>query len=246
MKTIITIIVTAIVVGGGTFFSLKSIGSKQQTQCDLQTLLTAKQTVQKRLEDFSTRTQAQLQSLARVVEADKEFSLRILVENDRSAPAVTEMAGQFIDPMGLSVLEITDSSRTILSSGHFPASAGNKSMHKAGVLSTKLTATMENLRGTPTLTLLAEYPFAIAGFRFFLSGGIVVDTKLLELLTPIERILLLLKNGDTYLGMENITSVSAISDNQIIINDEKYPAAEIELPVAGMDRKISLIVVLKQ
>ena len=118
----------------------------------------------------SARIQAQLQSLAEVVAANKEFFLRLLVENDRSAPAVTEIAARFLEPMGFSVLEITDSSRTILSSGHFPASAGNKSMHQAGVLSKKLSAIMENIMGTPTLTMQAEYPFTIAGFNFLVSG----------------------------------------------------------------------------
>ena len=245
MKTIIAVIIAAVVAGGGVFLSLYMLHSKQDTERAANDLLTARETVQKRLDDFSVRIQAQLQSLAEVVAANKEFSLRLLVENDRSAPAVTEIAARFLEPMGFSVLEITDSSRTILSSGHFPASAGNKSMHQAGVLSKKLSAIMENIMGTPTLTMQAEYPFTIAGFNFLVSGGIVVDTGLLETLTPNSRVQLLLKDGDTYLCMENIASVSPITNHEIIINDKKYRAAEIALPVAGMDGEISLIVLMK-
>ena len=104
---------------------------------------------------------------------------------------------------------------------------------------------MENIMGTPTLTMQAEYGFSIAEFNFYVTGGTVVDNTLLETLAPNSHVQLLLKNGDKYLGMENVSSISAITDNTIIINDKKYPATEIELPSSGKNLKISLIVLVK-
>ena len=245
MKTGIAALIAAVIAAAATFFTMKAVNSSQDTDCSTRQLLIAKKTVQKRLDDLSMSIQSQLQSFSEVVAARKDFSLRLLVENDRSAPEVTELAFQFLKPMEFSVLEITDSSRSILSSGHFPASAGNKSMHKPGVLSKKPAVTMENIMGAQTLTMQAESGFSIAGFRFFVTGGIAVDKKLLEKLSPNENVQLLLKNGDSYTGMDNISSVSAITDNHLIINDRRYPAAEIDLPVAGIDSKISLIVLMK-
>jgi hypothetical protein len=245
MKTAVMVGIAIILSAVVTFFILKSTSGDTKQAFTVQRLLTAQQTVQKRLDDYYTQIESQLKSFADVVATHKDFSLKILVENDRSALVVTELAGLFLKPMGFSVLEITDSSRTILSSGHFPASAGNKSLHQAHQLSKNVLATTENIMGLPTLTLQAEYNFSIAGFSFFVTGGVTVDDKLLARLAPNDQTILLLKKGENYTGMDNISSISAITDNQIIINDKKYPAAEIEVPSSGVDEKISIIVLLK-
>ncbi|MBN1575693.1 MAG: hypothetical protein JW913_04025 [Chitinispirillaceae bacterium] len=244
MKIVVTAIISIIITALLMFLFMNVQLNHGKNAADLERLHFVEQAVRKRLDDLSTRIEFQLKAFSDVVASHKEFSLRLLVENDRSSPVVTEMASQFLKPMGFSVLEITDSSGSILSSGHFPASAGNRSVHTDGRLSEKAAATMENIMGTPILTLQAETGFSIAGFPFHLTGGLTIDDTLLARLAPNGNVTLLLKKGGEYTGMENIRSISAITDRHIIINDKKYPASEIEIPSRGIDEMVSLIVFL--
>ncbi len=226
-------------------FLIMNIGlQREKDAADLALLLSVEQTMQKRIDDISSQIQFQVKAFSDVVAAHKDFSLRILAENDRTSPVITEMASQFIKPMGFSVLEITDSAWSILSSGHFPASAGNSCAEKAGQLSDKATACTDNIMGTPTLTLQARNGFTIAGFLFYVMGGITIDASLLTRLTPNKKVKLLFKKGGEYIGMDNIGSISAITDHRIIINDKKFLAAELPIPSAVTEEKMSLIVLV--
>lgn len=243
MKITITALVTALVVGG--IFTFIMITRQQQAQenARLATLVSAEQSVRKELKEISVFIEQQLQALSEVVAADKNFSLKILVENDRSSQQVTEIAEKFMRPMGFSVLEISDASNRILSSGHFPASAGNNNKKKMDLLTPEATAVMENIMGTPTLTLQAKRTFTIAGFKFRTSGGVTIDDAFLDRLAPNDNVTLLLKRGEEYIGKGGIRSVSPITDNQIIINDIPLPASSITLPSSGLDEELTLIVI---
>ena len=58
--------------------------------------------VEKQVMDKSLHLSDQLAAFSRIVAADREFSMKLLVENNRSAPEVTEIAPRFMEPMGLS------------------------------------------------------------------------------------------------------------------------------------------------
>ena len=244
MKMAITAVVAVLVTAGVMFFVMKTDRDHQARLAKQAVLVSMQKSVEKRLADLSAQIESQLESFADVVVAHKDFSLRILVENDRSSPVVTEMAGQFLKPMGFSVLEITDSAWSILSSGHFPASAGNKSVLRGNASSGKVNTVVADILGTPTLTLQTERGFTIAGIVFHVTGGLTIDNALLARLSPAPGVTVLLKNGGEYIGMDNIRSISAINDHQIIINDKKYPSAEIAVPSGEGGEKVSLIVVL--
>jgi len=246
MKTVIIAVSAAICCIAFTFFIMNMQLNRQKATSDHELLLSVEKTVQKRIGELSSGTYQQLQSLADVIASQKDFSLRILVENDRSSPYITEMASQFLHPMGFSVLEIADSSYTILSSGHFPASAGNSCAEKAKQLSSSASACIENIMGKPTLTFQARSKFSIAGFIFYVMGGMVIDTTLLKKLTPNKNVTILLKNGNEYIGRNDIRSISAIKDNHIIINDKKHLASSIEFPSSGLDSKLELVILLKK
>ena len=102
---------------------------------------------------------------------------------------------------------------------------------------------MENVMGTPTLTLQAKTSFSIAGFNFCTSGGVTIDEAFLDRLTPNDNVTLLLKQGEVYLGKGEIRSVSPITDNQIIINDIPLPASAIAVPSSGLGEELTLIVI---
>jgi hypothetical protein len=244
MKIAITALVTAVVVGGLLVFLMITRQQKADNAAKLSLLTAMEQTVQKELQEASSHIERQLQEFSEVIAADKQFSLKILVENDRSSQLVTEMAEKFMGPMGFSVLEISDASHRILSSGHFPASAGNSNQAKMELLTSEASAVDENIMGTPTLTIQAKSGFAIAGFNFYTSGGITLDDAFLRRLTPNDAVTLLLKHGEEYIGKDGIRSISPITDHQIIINDKELPASELVIPSSGDAGELKLIVIL--
>ena len=106
MKIVLSVLISIIVTAGLMFFLMNLRISKIKNAADLDELLVAEQTVQKRFEELSLQIASQLEAFSEVIASYKDFSLKILVENDRSSPVVTEMASQFLRPMGFSVLEI--------------------------------------------------------------------------------------------------------------------------------------------
>lgn len=244
MKIAVTALVTAVVVGGLLVFIMITRQQKADNAAKLSLLSVMEQTVQNELQEASSHIERQLRELSEVIAADKQFSLKIFVENDRSSQLVTEMAEKFMGPMGFSVLEISDASNRILSSGHFPASAGNSNKEKMQLLTSEASAVDENIMGTPTLTLQAKSDFTIAGFNFHTSGGTTIDKAFLERLTPNAAVTILLKRDEEYIGKDDIRSISPITDHQIIINDQKHLASELDIPSSGQAGELKLLVIL--
>lgn len=244
MKTIVTAIVSSLLAAGVVFFLMNTRLKQASDAAELEMLLSAEETVQKQISELSERIDKQLSALCDVVSAHKDFSLKILVENDRSSPVISEMASHFLHPMGFSVLEITDSANVILSSGHFPASAGNRSAKKAETLSSETTACVDNIMGVKTLTLQTKKSFTIAGFPFYIMGGVTLDSTLLHSLSPRKNVTLLLKNGNDFIGMKDIRSISKITGHTIIINDTEYLAAKCPINTAGLENDLSLLILL--
>jgi hypothetical protein len=102
--------------------------------CPAGELSVCNQEVSKRFREMTDDVATRLSAFASEVAADQLFSLRLLAEGNRSAPEVTAKAGQFMSPMGFSVLTILDSASIIISSGDFPASTGNNALQKASLL----------------------------------------------------------------------------------------------------------------
>lgn len=243
-KTIITILVTVIFITVPGYLFLNLQLNRQKEKTDIEYLHSIEKSVHKQIQELSSRIFYQVSSLGNVIAAQQDFSLRILVENDRSAPYITEMASRYLKPMNFAVLDIADSSFTILSSGHFPASAGNSCREKGSRLSSNTIACLDNIMGTPKLTFQASSRFTIAGFVFYVMGGVVIDSTFLSNLTPGNNISLLLKNGNEYTGTITVQSISEISDNHIIINDKKYLASIIELPSSGLPHNLELLLLV--
>ena len=243
-KTIITIVITVILITVPGYFFLNMQLNRQKEKADLEYLHSVEKSVQKQIKELSSRIFYQVASLGNVIAAQQDFSLRILVENDRSSPDITEMASRYLKPMNFAVLDIADSSFTILSSGHFPASAGNSCREKGSRLSSNTVACPDNIMGTPKLTFQASSRFTIAGFKFYVMGGVVIDSTFLSDLTPGDNISLLLKNGNEYTGTIAVQSISEITGNHIIIDDRKYLAAVIELPSSGLPHTLELLLLV--
>jgi hypothetical protein len=216
-------------------------GNHSQTGAGSPSLAMARESIEKRLQEISHDISVRLSAFADEVGADQQFSLRLLAENNRSAPEVTQKAGQFIRPMGFAVLDIADSSYTLLSSGEFPASAGQNVSSKVKLLSDDPKMLEDVIVGQKALTLQARHNFFIAGsIPFYALGGVIVDEKFLQGLTPYSGVQVLLKQGNTIVGM-TVKTISDLKNGAIIINDKEYPAFEIDLPYTGQGEIPKLI-----
>lgn len=217
---------------------------KQRQAAAVATIQTMESMVQKQLDDLSSGIVGQLDAFAQTVAANRNFSLRILVENNPSSADITGMAVQFMQPMGFSALEIADKSAHILSCGHFPARSGSDCREKATALNATPELYTENIMGTAVLTLQAKSNFSIANIPFSVMGGVTLNRALLQRLAPRTDVTLLLKNGESYIGMDDIHAISAITNNTIIINDKKYLATSIMLPTGRPSEKQELLIVI--
>ena len=87
--------------------------------------------------------------------------------------------------MNFSVLSIVDSNNIIVSSGHFPASAGTNVLEHIAHLSSEPLAISENIMGNQVLTLQSKKEFKVADFQFYAVGGYEVNDKFLAELSPL-------------------------------------------------------------
>lgn len=243
MKIILPIL-TALIVGVASFYFFQKNINEQDLDHKIQKLRIAEKSVQQNLDQLSDKISRQLNAFAGMVASDKNFALRVLAENDRSSTDVTELAARFLSPMDFSVLEITDSEYNILSSGHFVANAGNSVTEKKG-LKSEPTCFDDNIMGQQRLTLQSRIRFTISEIPFYVLGGLEVNEKFLRSLTPNSDISVLLKRGKQYYGKPDISSISEVNDNRIIINDKEYWASELKLPYIGTDEAPSLIIFME-
>ena len=203
-------------------------------QATSQCLQQVKQTISSRLIAFAQETAL-----------DQMFFLHLLVENDPSATEVTEKAAHYQKIMGFSLLSIVDSAGTILSSGHFPASAGNSAAAQLAALSDEPRFIDDNVMGRKVLTLQATVAFTVAdSIRFHALGGMIVDSAFLVKLSPRKGVTVLLRQNATVMGMPDIKKISDVNNDHIVINDLRYPALRLPIEGAPGAAPLALIVVL--
>lgn len=237
-------LLTALIVGIASFYIFLNKIKEQKLDNEVQNIRRIEKIVQQNLDEVTDRILRQLEAFAATVADDKNFALRVLAENDRSSADVTELAVRFRLPMDFSVLEITDSSLSILSCGQFAANAGNSVAEKIK-LTEKPICFDDNIMGQQRLTLQSRVRFNISEIPFFVIGGLEINQNFLEMLTPNKDVSILLKRGKQYLGKSDISSISEVNDDHIIINDKQYWAAELKLPFTGNGETPSLIIFME-
>lgn len=207
-------------------------------------LIHTRHIVEKRLADINADLNDRLRAFSDQVAQDREFSMKVIVEQNAAAPEVTEIAGKAMQTMGLTILEVTDASSTILSSGHFAASAGGSVQEKASQLTEELLMLSERIKGAEILTMQTKIAFTCADQRFYCIGGMIVDDAFIQRLTPRDGVQLLLRQGTDVIGMDDIEAMSNVEDNTIIINDETYLAASLTVSTVHDQEPIELILIM--
>lgn len=183
-----------------------------------------------------------LSAFSRVLTADRDFSMKLLVENNRSAPEVTDFTPRYMEPMGFSLLEITDAQRVLLSCGQFPASSGTSIAEKAGNLTDQAQFVNDKVQGRAALTLQTQLRLKIADSVLYCSGGLIVDDRFVNSLPLANGFKAIIRQGGTIIGLGPGASVSAGTDSTITINETTYRAATIALPFSGGGEKAVLII----
>jgi hypothetical protein len=208
--------------------------------------MVVRQAVEKNLRDLSQDITARLAAFGSEAASDQLFALRLIAENNPSAPEVADKAMGFMAPMGFAFLSIVDSAGVILSSGHFPASRGDRLAE--GVfrrLSEEPKLMEDNVAGTKTLSLQARRSFVVAdSITYYALGGVAVDGALLARLSPFPEVKILLRRGGEVTGMDGITTISEVTDNTVLLNGARHPAFKVMLDFAGEGEAPELIAVM--
>jgi len=242
----IRLIISALMAGAIPVCIMCNQPKPQTTVCSSGEVAVCAAEVSKRLAEISEDISTRLSAFAAEVASDQLFSLRLLAENNRSADEVAGKAGQFIKPMGFSLLTIIDSASDILSSGDFPASAGNSALQKAALLSGEPKVIVDQVRGKNVVTLQAKKSISIVdGIPFYALGGVVIDDAFLARLTSRRGVTVLLKQGNAVMGMEDVKTISDVTGGKIVINNKEYGAGRIDLPFAGEGDAPGLIVIVE-
>lgn len=244
MRIVIPVI-TALLAGVLVFWFMKrqesTFSAHQQTeQIDL-----ARMSVEKSLDRVISQTETRLKAFTEALINDRNFSIKLLVENDRSSPEVAAVAARFMKPMGFSILEVIDSSKVIVSSGHFPASVGNTTQFKDQNQSGKIAVVEDNVQGNLVLTLQGYIAFTIAEIPFVARGGHSIDDAFLEQLSPNNQVSVYLKWGERIIGRQDVRSISPLKNGKIILNDKTYSGASIPLPVSEGSPSAELLVLVE-
>jgi hypothetical protein len=247
---IITPILIAGATAGLTLFGTLFAVNKHIAPCinanALKQLAMTSTTVDRSVKNISDRLRDQLTGFCTTVAEDRDFAMKLIVEQDASAPEVSEIAARYIGAMGFSFLDIIDANATILSSGHFPAYAGSRNEKKKTMRDSVATVMVENSKGTDVLTLQVRIPFTCAGTILSAIGGIVIDSSFVATLIPYDGVLVVIKKGNTVTGMPSVESMSELKDNHLIINNQSWLAAQLPLPWSGETEQPALIVLLEE
>jgi hypothetical protein len=209
-------------------------------------LVHATRATEKCLATLSSRIERQLGAFGTAVADDRDFAMKLIVEQDTAASEVAGIAARYMEPMAFDVLEITTAGRLILSSGHFPARAGESESAREALDTDRAVCVFENVRGEEILTYQAATTFELAEQNFHCSGGVIVNEELLLRLTPRTGVRVILRQGAEVSGFGDVETMSEIEDNRIIINDTTYLASAIPLSAAESVEPLELIVLMEE
>jgi hypothetical protein len=202
--------------------------------------------IDKKIEEVASRLFLQVQGFSSTVVEDRDFAMKFLVEKDYSAPDIAEIASRYMRAMGFSFLEVTDTDYRILSSGHFPASAGNIAFTKKDMPDSTLIWIYDNIKGKKILSLQIKTPFSCEGVTLYCIGGVIADSSFISFLKPHEDITVILKHGNDILGIEDIETMSEIKENRIVINDKTWLASSKSLFWIGEESAPELFIIIKE
>lgn len=245
VTNVIVGVVVALITAGLVLFIVNKQISPLQREYALKELINIKAAIEKSIDDVSSTLLYQLKGFCSTVADDRDFAMKLIVEKDYSAPEIADIAAFHMKAMGLSFLEITNADYRILSSGHFPASAGNRSLHKNNLPDSSAKFIFDNIRGTDVLSLQIKIPFSCAGERFYCIGGVIIDSSFITRIKPRQDTHIILKHGKDIIGMMDIETMSEINNNEIIINDKSWLAESLSLPWVGED-DIPKIIILSE
>jgi hypothetical protein len=220
--------------------------SNLRRECAINELQHTAGIVENRLSAMATTLNRQLGALGNTVARDYDFSMKLLVENNATAPEVYEMASRYMEPMGLSVLAIIDANNRVVSSGHFPAEAGNPADKVLANIDGAGRFVTENIGGRELLTFQSRASFTCSNVAMFVVGGYIIDSLFLTGFQLRDHVTLLLKRGNSVVGMNDIQTMSALKDNMIIINDRSWLAAEVPLKARGATELPELLLLMPE
>jgi hypothetical protein len=204
-------------------------------------LLLMRQVTENRVRMMSERINIQLNGFAKAISSDRDFSMKLFVENNRQAPEVADFAARYMNAMGFSILEISDPQDRLLSCAQLTADAGASISDKASSVSDKPVFINDNLKNGKALTLQARISFKILDSTLYCGGGFTADSLFAAVLSPCSGFRTIIKNDTSLIGGD--ASITDINDSIAVINGKNFRTISITLPFAGSGRPPVLYII---
>ncbi len=188
--------------------------------------------VEARLKSYRTDLENGLCGFSSAVSNDRNFSVKLLVEQDTAAAEVVGIAALYKKAMRFDLLDICDSAGKIISDGD---GAVQGSLVHTNPSSQDFLPMSDSLVGTgKVLTLQARIPFQCSNAPLFASGGVILDNSFFNEFSPSRDCRLIMRHNDELFGMDAVKTISQYSDGKILIDNEPWIAAPID-PGFGAD-----------
>jgi hypothetical protein len=222
-------------------FNLGCKSSKNAIEAAVQ-ILPVQQMAQTQINNRMDLLHQQVSAFSTVLAKDRDFSIKLFAESDKTAPEVTEMASRYMEPMGLSLFMITSAKDTLLSCGQFPASIGSFCLSSQTLGQTPCFI-YEELQGKQIPALEIKTKLTILDSSVQVIGGLIVDESFLKSIFLPQGYNLICKQGPFVMGMSGITTITDLANNIIFINGNRYAAASIAVPFCGQGSALQFIVI---
>lgn len=222
------------------FVIIQSVQRQLGGQYD-QRLASAMQSVQQELSSRQYKIATQLNGLSGTISEDNDFRFYAAQTQDFTHPKVVEYASQYIEIMGLQLLDIMSADARLVSTGAEYIAFGGRFRDRLSFLRNRAdTIKFTRFRGInkPTLCLTQIDSFQMGPQRFFLFGGIEVTPQLLNELRGDTTEIIAIQLPDSQIvastGMdEKLHAEIAAGDSSLaaISNDGRYSIRMVTFPL---------------
>ncbi len=180
--TVLILVFFLLIMATLAFFIIRTVREQLTLQYE-ERVAAASLSVQQELIARSDKVSRQLQALAKYIEEDRDFRFRTVQQREIHSREVIDYAGNFMNIMGLNLLDITDANGLLLSSGSNRNAFGNRYRQLVTALRERrgrLALTwMPGIAGR-TLCLTRIDSLNYGPIRFYLLGGVEVTPAFLR------------------------------------------------------------------
>ncbi len=224
MRYLLTAIIAAIIASGGTLYYLSTRVPEIDSALKERRLKENAEMTSSSLKNKLSAFEEDIQNFSDVLSSDRAFTLRLIVERDRTAPEVKGITEKYLPLLRLDYLKITDTrDRELSSAGPEIDTVHSEPDEPGRVYLREVSADSERV-------LAFEYsvPVDISGKKLLCRGGRILDSAFLSGILP-PSAGGIVKKDSVVITSREVSTISELRDNSIVIDNTTHPALSLEL-----------------